>query len=203
MSDKKVTQLTHQTPLTGAELVYVVGDPVGTPVPRYATTQEIADMKADPTIASQAEAEAGVENTKMMTALRTAQAIAALGGGINYQQEPPTSAWADQILGALGVSGTEVVVDVSSIYPTAKAILGYLYLNDNTPGTGTWQVQIRPANISGSLGRVEITNQLYTANAIGLLCIVRCNANSQFKLRAVRSGSLSIDYAFAPVAFLD
>lgn len=32
-----------------------------------------------PAIASQAEAEAGVENTKMMTALRTAQAIAALG----------------------------------------------------------------------------------------------------------------------------
>lgn len=40
-----------------------------------------------PIIASQAEAEAGTENTKMMTALRSAQAIAALGGisGINIQ----------------------------------------------------------------------------------------------------------------------
>ncbi|PJK29969.1 hypothetical protein [Minwuia thermotolerans] len=33
------------------------------------------------TIASQAEAEAGTENTKRMTALRVAQAVAALGGG--------------------------------------------------------------------------------------------------------------------------
>lgn len=41
-----------------------------------------------PIIASQAEAEAGTENTKMMTALRSAQAIAALGGiaGINVQR---------------------------------------------------------------------------------------------------------------------
>lgn len=41
-----------------------------------------------PAIASQIEAEAGTENTKMMTALRSAQAIAALGGmsGINVQR---------------------------------------------------------------------------------------------------------------------
>lgn len=41
-----------------------------------------------PIIASQAEAEAGTENTKMMTALRSAQAIAALGGlmGISVQR---------------------------------------------------------------------------------------------------------------------
>jgi hypothetical protein len=34
-------------------------------------------------INSQVEAEAGIENTKGMTALRTAQAIAALGGGVS------------------------------------------------------------------------------------------------------------------------
>ena len=40
-----------------------------------------ANGSAAPTIATQAEAEAGTENTKMMTPLRVAQAIAALGGG--------------------------------------------------------------------------------------------------------------------------
>jgi hypothetical protein len=40
-----------------------------------------AGYEANAALASQAEAEAGVENTKTMTALRVAQAIAALGGG--------------------------------------------------------------------------------------------------------------------------
>jgi hypothetical protein len=39
-----------------------------------------------PEIASQAEAEAGTENTKMMTALRSAQAIAALASGLRGMQ---------------------------------------------------------------------------------------------------------------------
>lgn len=41
-----------------------------------------ANGSAAPTIATQAEAEAGTDNTKMMTPLRVAQAIAALGGSV-------------------------------------------------------------------------------------------------------------------------
>lgn len=47
-----------------------------------------ADVEAFHGYASQAEAEAGAENTKIMTALRVAQAIAALGGG-GGSTEPP------------------------------------------------------------------------------------------------------------------
>lgn len=42
-------------------------------------------FRADPTIASQAQAEAGTDNTTFMTPLRTAQAIAALGNAIDTQ----------------------------------------------------------------------------------------------------------------------
>ncbi|MCP5012292.1 MAG: hypothetical protein GY942_20125 [Aestuariibacter sp.] len=54
--------------------------------PKFATVQNIADLR---TLASQAEAEAGTEATKGMTALRVAQAIVALspGGAIAQQVE--------------------------------------------------------------------------------------------------------------------
>lgn len=77
MARKKVSELTEKVTLDGTELAYVVHDPSGTPADRYATTQAIAELASIPTIASQAEAEAGSDNTKMMTPLRTAQALAA------------------------------------------------------------------------------------------------------------------------------
>jgi hypothetical protein len=46
-----------------------------------------------PPIASQAEAEAGTDNTKMMTPLRAAQAIAALGSSVDYQPFTSSGTW--------------------------------------------------------------------------------------------------------------
>lgn len=53
------------------------------------TVTDGTGVSANPTLAadlaSQAQAEAGTDNTKLMTALRVAQAISALGSGINIQ----------------------------------------------------------------------------------------------------------------------
>jgi hypothetical protein len=45
------------------------------------------------TLASQAQAEAGTDNTTLMTPLRAAQAIAALGGAVNYQAFTASGTW--------------------------------------------------------------------------------------------------------------
>ena len=44
-------------------------------------------------LASQAEAEAGTDNTKLMTPLRSAQAIAALSGSVDYQEFTASGTW--------------------------------------------------------------------------------------------------------------
>lgn len=58
-------------------------------------TLDETNSKFEPnqTFASQAEAEAGTNNTKAMTPLRTAEAIAASGGNINYQVFTASGTW--------------------------------------------------------------------------------------------------------------
>ena len=58
------------------------------------------------TLASQAEAEAGVENTKPMTSLRTAEAIAAMSSSVDYQVFTASGTWTKPA----GVSANAIVI---------------------------------------------------------------------------------------------
>jgi hypothetical protein len=87
------------TPLRVAQAVSALA-PEGVPPARQIQTSGLAagggDLSADRTIdvpaASQAEAEAGTDNAKAMTALRTAQAIVAQGNA-KYQPIPSSSSY--------------------------------------------------------------------------------------------------------------
>lgn len=128
MADSTLAALTAATASTGG-LFYGTqsgADRKFTLTAAGAALAEAADASAQRTalglgtiatadIASQAEAEAGSSNTKAMTPLRTAQAIAALGGGAallphHYFVDPMN-----------GDDGTGTVGDVSLPYETAQA----------------------------------------------------------------------------------
>jgi len=86
-------------PFTVTALRFVSDVPTGTAPFTVASTTLVANLNADQldgqegtyyenaALASQAEAEAGTENTKTMTALRTAQAIAVLAAGLQNKYD--------------------------------------------------------------------------------------------------------------------
>ncbi len=87
---------------------------------RYMTEAERTKLTAlESTIASQAEAEAGVENTKRMTALRVNQAIAALagaGGGLGHVTFPANSESAGTI-GQISYSDGVLAICTGQVTP--------------------------------------------------------------------------------------
>lgn len=67
-----------------------------------------------PAIASQSEAETGTDNTKMMTPLRTSQAIAALGSSFTLLGTINTTSGASQTLSGLNLTGYELLMFFAS-----------------------------------------------------------------------------------------
>ena len=99
------------------------------------------DGSSATTIASQAEAEAGTENTKMMTPLRVAQAIAALGGSViqSIQRGVITTSTG---------SGTATITAVD----VDKTMLNFLGHTSSLSGSVT------TATLGGTTGRIVLTN---------------------------------------------
>jgi hypothetical protein len=146
------------TPLRVAQAMAAL-IPAGVPPARQIQTSGLAtgggDLSADRTIdvpaASQAEAEAGADNAKAMTALRTAQAITAQGNA-KYQPIPPSSSYPVGTLILALKNNSGGVNDGASIAGSnlRRAVFGYdsssgAFAMDTGAGNlpGTWM------NVSG------------------------------------------------------
>lgn len=131
-----------------------------------------ADRTIDVPVASQAEAEAGSNNSKGMTPLRTAQAIAALGGSGSSISTPRVL-----YVETTGNNGTAVVGDPSKPYATAQAAFdAALALTGNyllKLGVGSFSVtttSVWPSRIAVSgAGRKHSLLTLDTSNNV-VLC---------------------------------
>ena len=122
---------------------------------------------ATPTIASQAEAEAGTENTKMMTPLRVAQAIAAQGGSVIQSIQRGTTAYNNNTVNAsiTAVNMSKTFVNTSNRGHCSTAS----YINSGVAGntgsasgilTSTTNVQVQAGNyIGGGWGSPTFSNQ--------------------------------------------
>lgn len=131
-------------------------------------TLDETNSKFEPnqTFATQAQAEAGTENTKAMTALRTAQAIAALAPQVTTANV--LSATAGASVGAVGtyaflLLNTNTDTDYAAGDTLAATNLRYAGTSSNTAGTtvntafsgtpsGTWRAMGYVQNISNSGG---------------------------------------------------
>lgn len=122
-------------------------------------------------LASQAEAEAGTENTKGMTPLRTAQAIAALGGGgggglVEIERQEPTSDVQIVTFAAtsLGLTYKRLVAVWVAKPPNSVAVDVQITVNG---GGGTWRSVVGQAGITSST-HVEISRaEIWGTNSDG------------------------------------
>jgi hypothetical protein len=156
------------TPLRVAQAVAVLA-PDGVPPARQIQTSGLAtgggDLSADRTIdvpaASQAEAEGGTDNAKVMTPLRTAQAIVAQGN-TKFQPIPPSSSYPVGTLILALKNNSGGVNDGASIAGSnlRRAVFGFdsfsgAFTLDTGAGSlpGTWM------NVSGHQINQLTTNQ--------------------------------------------
>lgn len=193
MSDKKVSQLTAKATLDGTEILHVVSDPSGTPVDRKATAQAIADLVTVPALASQDEAEDGVENTKIMTALRVAQAIAV---------QAPVPTIASQAEAEAGVENTKMMTALRTAQ--AIAVLGgggnYLFYAALITQTGTSAPTIADAytNLTGltmTTARTGVGTYTLTPSNSAIL-------NNSVRLRKVWNQRFATVQGFVEVTYL-
>lgn len=84
-----------------------------------------------PAIATQAEAQAGTDNTKMMTPLRSSQAIAALGGATTLLGTLTTTSGTTQTLSGLVLTSYKfLVISVNAV--SSNASTSVLFLNGSS-----------------------------------------------------------------------
>jgi hypothetical protein len=109
--------------------------------------------QVNPSFASQVEAEAGTENTKIMTALRVSQAIAALAGGSGLTWSNANSNIA--VTKDTGTVFYSLSATVAATLPVSPAVGDSLMIinNDGTPGF-PWNVNITPGG----------SNEIHTKN---------------------------------------
>ncbi len=107
--DTKLAQITTASKVSGAAITGLASLPAG------AGVIPAANLTA---IASQAEAEAGTENTKSMTPLRTSQAIAALA-------EAGVSVYTGSLTRDLSAASGDVVYNPVGLNFTPKAIFAF------------------------------------------------------------------------------
>ncbi len=116
--------------------------------------------------ASQAEAEAGTDNTKLLTSLRTAQAIAALGGG--------GGAWT--LIGTV-VASSDVSIEITGL--TGAAFASFVFIiSDLVPSVDGTNIRLRVGDSGGfdsgssdyiyHLTRVHSGSSGYNASVIGV-----------------------------------
>lgn len=93
-----------------------------------------------PAFASQAEAEAGIDNTKLMTPLRTAQAVAALGSGGGKVVQVAYAVKNDT---ASGTSSSPATFFSGSITPTSAGNQVLVFLTGVGSGTAGYLASVR------------------------------------------------------------
>lgn len=112
-----------------------------------------------PAIASQSEAETGTDNTKMMTPLRTSQAIAALGSSFTLLGTINTTSGTSQTLSGLNLTGYKLLMFFASGV-TASALTP-IYIGGVSAGygiTGPSGGANGPAFLDLTTGRVGTGN---------------------------------------------
>ena len=122
---------------------------------------------SSPTIASQVEAETGTENTKMMTALRTAQAIAALAAGGAAEPTgttkfiPATGAYSTPPAGwsLTGVNGIPAFTAPDADFQAITKVAGTVATPTFSPAAGSYS-SAQTVTISSAAG----TTVAYTTN---------------------------------------
>lgn len=135
---------------------------------------DAAVVAGAPAIASQAEAEAGENNTKMMTPLRTAQAIAALGGGdveINAQTDDYELVIGDKDKLVIVAKGSAVNLTVPPDVFTTGNVIG---LAQGGAGTLT-VVEGSGVTVNSEGGAMAFTGQWAVASLI-------CTGSNEFLL---------------------
>ncbi len=153
-------------------------------------------VSADQTLAgnaSQAEAEAGSENTKMMTALRVSQAIDALGSGLNFETaQATTSGTAFDFTGLPGgVSRVVVIFDGVSLSGTDEFLV---QLGTSAGFTTTGYVASSHTSGSGGGASVNSTSGFisYSNNAarlsMSIMEIINISGNTWVASHAGRIG---------------
>lgn len=153
--------------------------------PLYNDGTDVKDPFLDvstPTIASQAEAEAGVENTKMMTALRVAQAIAALAGAST--QATPQNTTSGSSIDFTGIpAGTKlIIIPFNQVSGSGTANLlvqigdsGGIESSGYTSGAGQDGGAGRATSTSGF---ILTSNTIAAQSHSGLLILARLDATN-------------------------
>ena len=143
-------------------------------------------VSADQTLAgnaSQAEAEAGTENTKLMTALRVAQAIAALGSGLNFGTAQATTSGTAFDFTGIGSAASRIVVMFEDVSLSGSDSIivqlgtsggfvttGYVSTSTAQDNTGTGDA----TNTTGLIIRTSGAARIHT----GIMEILKINGNT-------------------------
>jgi hypothetical protein len=163
-------QLRDRSTHTGTQSADTVVDGTANKVFTAAEQTKLAGVDAgaqvNPAIATQAEAEAGVEATKMMTAQRTAQAIAAQAAG-----GPPSSTRETITQAAHGFSAQQAVFNNNGTWTLAKADA------------------LSTARVDGVIE--SVATDTFVVVTGGKMTVAGLTANTRYFLSAVTAGLLT------------
>jgi hypothetical protein len=133
-----------------------------------ATASELNVLDGIAGIASQAEAEAGTDNTKLMTPLRTAEAVAALGGGTVLLGTIVTTSGSTQTLSGLDLTPYKSVVAVfDGVGDNTATSRDVLFEGARVASTGTTAADrcygIVRLDLSSGVGVAHVTEETPTS----------------------------------------
>lgn len=216
--------------LSGLDLVALAGDLIGVNVagtalegvtitPSVQSTETVAGIAE---LATQAEAEAGVDDLAMMTALKTAQAIVALGIGVEtFQSKAVISS--DAVVDFTLVSGVDAhVFSYNGVIPATDATYFNFSASDDSKATfenvahyvhdstadilSSSAARISRNTIGSAAGEYGVSGELVITQISGDYALVRWSATYMDAAGATRgnhgNGSIETIIALTDIRFL-